>query len=349
MARRQPVLEPRQLARRARLRYTSDDQPGIRRVGRPGRFAYRTAGGSPVRGPNLQRIRGLVIPPAWTQVWICPHPHGHLQATGRDARGRKQYLYHASWQEQANRVKFSKLRAFGEALPDLRRSVARHVALPALTKTKVAAAVVELLDQTLVRVGNEEYARTNESFGLTTLRDRHVRIRGPELRLRFHGKSGILHEVGLRDRRLARIVKQCQELPGQQLLQYRTERGRYRRLESADVNRYLRQVTGLQVTAKDFRTWKATALVLEVLLEHAADSLTAAEARRDLGQAIRQAATTLGNTITVCRKYYIHPQITELFLQGKLAAACGRVPVRARNRLGPIEQVLLRLLRRSGK
>jgi DNA topoisomerase-1 len=349
MVQRLHVLEPSQLARRARLRYTTDEQPGICRLGRAGRFSYRSAGGRPVRGPDLQRIRALVIPPAWTDVWICPHAHGHLQATGRDARGRKQYLYHANWQDQANRAKFSKLRAFGDALPELRRSVARHMALPNLTKTKVAAAVVELLDQTLVRVGNEEYARTNESFGLTTLRDRHARIRGPELRLRFHGKSGILQEVGLRDRRLARIVKQCQELPGQQLLQYRTEHGRFRRLESADVNRYLRQITGLNVTAKDFRTWKATALVLEVLLERAAESLTAAEAKRALAQAIRQAAAALGNTITICRKYYVHPQIIELFLQGKLATACAPLPVRARNRLQPAEQAFLRLLRRLEK
>jgi DNA topoisomerase-1 len=208
---------------------------------------------------------------------------------------------------------------------------------------------VELLDQTLVRVGNEEYARSNDSFGLTTLRDRHARIRGPVLQLRFRGKGGIVHEVGIRDRRLARIVKQCQELPGQQLLQYRSEYGRFRRLESADVNRYLRETTGLNATAKDFRTWKATALVLELLLEHAADSLTAAEAKRALGQAIRQAAASLGNTITICRKYYVHPQVAELFLQGQLASACAPLPSRARNRLQPAEQRLLRLLRRWEK
>lgn len=339
--------EPRQLARRARLRYTSDQQPGICRVGPRTRFSYRKASGRIVRDRReLRRIRNLVIPPAWTHVWICPHPHGHLQATGRDDRGRKQYLYHPLWEQQANRLKFDKLRRFGQALPALRRQVARHVALPKLTRTKVAAAVVQLLDQTLVRVGNEEYARANGSFGLTTLRDRHAKVRGAKLRLRFAGKSGQQHEVGLHDRRLARIVQQCQELPGQQLLQYRSDRGDYRRLESADVNRYLRRVTGLAVTAKDFRTWKATALVLEELLSVEVESLTAAEARQAMSRAVRRAAAALGNTVAICRRYYLHPQVMELFQQGQLAAQCGRVPTRARNRLQPAERVLLRLLRR---
>ena len=347
MTTRSEPLHPRQLARRARLRYTSDQQPGIRRVGRGPRFSYRSAGGRIVRDRGaLRRIRDLVIPPAWTDVWICPHPHGHLQATGQDARGRKQYLYHPAWQEQAKRVKFSKLRQFGAALPALRRQVARHISLNKLTKTKVVAAVVELLDRTLVRVGNEEYARANDSFGLTTLLDRHAKIRGPELRLRFLGKSGKQHEVGLRDRRLARIVKQCQELPGQQLLQYRTDGGEFRRLESSDVNRYLQRLMGLSVTAKDFRTWKATVLVLEELLTNAEASMTTAASKRVVNQAVRHAAAALGNTVTICRKYYVHPQIVELFHQGRLAAECGQMPARARNRLQPAERALLRLLRR---
>jgi DNA topoisomerase-1 len=338
---------PRQLARRAHLRYTSDQQPGVRRVGKPPRFRYRDENGQRVSKRRQRQIRELVIPPAWTEVWICPHADGHLQATGRDARGRKQYLYHPAWQEQANQLKFSKLRQFGRALPKLRRQVARHLSLPKLSQTKVVAAVVEMLDQTLVRVGNEEYARTNDSFGLTTLRDRHAKVKGPELRLRFQGKSGKEHEVGLRDRRVAKIVKQCQELPGQQLLQYRTERGRFRRLESADVNGYLRRVTGLPVTAKDFRTWKATALVLEVLLQHAAEALTATEAKRAISQAIREAAAALGNTITVCRKYYVHPQVVESFLDGSLATAW--LPARSQNRLQPAERALLRLLGRKDR
>ena len=344
------IPEPRQLARRARLLYTSDDQPGIRRLGRGTRVTYRDARGRPLRNRSqLGRIRDLVIPPAWTEVWICPEPHGHLQATGRDARGRKQYLYHPNWQLQANRAKFSKLRRFGEALPAVRRQIKRHVALPKLTKTKVVAAAVELLDQTLVRVGNEEYARANDSFGLTTLRDRHARINGAELQLRFQGKSGKLHEVGLRDRRLARVVRQCQELPGQQLFQYRKDDGEFRRLESADVNRYLHAITGAPFTAKDFRTWKATVLVLENLLQHSAESLTAAESKRTVAHATRSAAQALGNTVTICRKYYIHPQIIELFMQGQLARACGPIPSRPRNRLAPYERVLLRLLRRLEK
>lgn len=339
--------EPKQLARRAGLRYTSDEQPGICRVGRGSRVAYRDADGHPLRNRSqLKRIRELVIPPAWSDVWICPHSHGHLQATGRDARGRKQYLYHPKWQLHTSRTKFSKLWRFGEALPALRRQMRRHVALPHLTKAKVVATVVELLDQTLARVGNEEYARTNDSYGLTTLRDRHAKINGTKLTLRFEGKSGILHEVDLRDRRLARIVRQCQELPGQQLFQYRDEKADFRRLESSDVNRYLHSVTGEPFSTKDFRTWKATTLVLEELLQHQAASLTAAEAKRAVSQAIRLAAQVLGNTITICRKYYVHPQILDLFLQGKLAAACGPIPSRPRNRLAPYEQTLLRLLRR---
>jgi DNA topoisomerase-1 len=337
---------PRELARRARLRYTTDDNPGIVRI-RAGRgFTYRDGRDRPIRQrARLERIGHLAIPPAWTDVWISPQANGHLQATGRDARGRKQYIYHSQWQVHASRTKFSKLRRFGEALPRLRRRVARHLALPKLSRTKVVATVIALLDRTLARVGNEEYARNNDSYGLTTLRDRHASINGARLQLRFPGKSGKLHEVGLHDRRVARIVRQCQDLPGQQLFQYRDEQGLFRRVESSDVNEYLQAVTGHPFTAKDFRTWRATALLLERLSRHTAASLTATECRRVISRALSDVADALGNTVTICRKYYVHPQLIEWFEQGKLAAICKRAGRSSTQRLQPCEQMLLRLLR----
>lgn len=338
---------PRELARRARLKYTSDEVPGICRIPRGKGFSYRDARGALIgEQATLARIFALVIPPAWTDVWICPHANGHLQATGRDAKGRKQYLYHAQWQELANRTKFDKLPAFGEALPCLRQQVQRHLGLPGLTKTKVVATVVELLDRTLVRVGNEEYARNNNSYGLTTLRDHHAKINGTEVRLRFRGKSGKEHEIGLKDRRLARIVRACQELPGQELFTYQLGHRQFRRLESSDVNRYLQSITGRPFTAKDFRTWKASVQVLEFLHARSAEALTATQAKRTVSEAIRAAAGALGNTVTVCRKYYVHPQIVEWFLRGELAAQCGRIPRREKHGLAPYEQMLLKLLKR---
>jgi DNA topoisomerase-1 len=341
------ALPPRALARRARLRYASDESPGIRRVTRGRGFGYVNAQGRPVRDRRtLARIHGLVIPPAWTDVWICPQASGHLQATGRDARGRKQYLYHTQWMTEANRAKFAGLAQFGKVLPALRAQVARHLALPELSRNKVVATVIALLDRTLVRVGNEEYARSNSSFGLTTLRDRHAKIERGRLLLRFRGKSGQQHDVEFHDRRVARIVRACQELPGQQLFQYRDERGIYRRLESADVNRYLQDATGFPFTAKSFRTWKATALALELLLPQSGHATTKTESRRAVRGAICEVAEALGNTATICRNYYIHPQIIELFEQGDLVARCGALPRRARKRMSPHEQLLLRLLGR---
>jgi len=340
------ALPPRKLARQARLRYTTDEAEGIRRVRRGTGFAYEDAQGRRVSSPaKLARIRALSIPPAWTNVWICSEPRGHLQATGRDARGRKQYIYHQEWQIQTSRTKFTKLLAFGESLPKIRRQIARHLTLRKLTKTKVAAAVVALLDGTLLRVGSEEYVRSNGSYGLTTLRDRHVKIRGPQLRLRFLGKSGQEQEVEFQSPRIARIVRQCQDLPGQHLFQYRDDEGMLCRLESADVNRYLRSVAGRDFTAKDFRTWKATALVVERLSEQGAAALTTTAARRSVAAAIREAAGALGNTVTICRNYYVHPQIIELFLSGQLTSG-GKSNGRPTGRLDAAEQLLLRLLRK---
>ena len=340
------VPPPQELARRARLRYTCDEDNGIRRVIRGRAHVYIDHRGKRVcHAAELARIRALGIPPAWTDVWICASARGHLQATGRDVRGRKQYLYHPDWQAHASRTKFRRLASFGRALPQLRRQVRRHLRLPGLPQEKVVAAVIALLDGTLIRVGNEEYARSNGSYGLTTLRDRHADINGQVIHLSFKAKSGKLRQVDFYDRQLARIVRQCQDLPGQQLFQYRDDAGRLRRVESADVNRYLQRLTGHAFTAKDFRTWKATVLVLERLSKASAEPLSLTETRRHIMAAFREAADALGNTVAICRKYYVHPGIIELFEAGRLRAACGRVDVRPTRGLELHERILLRLLR----
>jgi DNA topoisomerase I len=340
------IPPPRELARRARLRYTSAEEGGLRRLPGGRTLVYLDPRGRVVRDRRqLARIRALGIPPAWTDVWICPDTRSHLQATGRDVRGRKQYIYHQDWQAHTSLTKFAKLRAFGEALPALRQQVAHDLRLTGLPRRKVVGAVVALLDGTLVRVGNEEYARSNGSYDLTTLRNRHAQIRGRVIHLRFKAKSGKLRELDFCDRRVARIVRQCQELPGQQLFQYSDEQDRLHRVESADVNRYLRKMTGQPFTAKDFRTWKASALVLEFFLKNAGPSLSLIDAKRVVTRALNEAAEALGNTVTICRKYYVHPQVVELFLAGQLSAACGSVP-RAARQLSAQERLLLRLLRR---
>lgn len=339
------VPPPHVLARRARLRYTCDEEKGIQRVTRAKRVSYQDSSGRVIRDRRqLARIRALSIPPAWTDVWICAEARGHLQATGRDARGRKQYVYHAEWHLHAGRTKFKKLRAFGQSLAGLRRQVARHLRKPGLPREKIIATVIELLDGTLIRVGNEEYARANGSYGLTTLRDHHAQIRGQKIHLQFKAKSGKTREVDFHGPRVARIVRKCQDLPGQQLFQYINGDGTPHRLESADVNRYLRAVTGQPFTAKDFRTWKATVLVLEKLLNTEPD-LPSTTGRRAVSQAFRAAAEALGNTVTVCRKYYVHPQIPQLFLAGNLKQLCGPIPP-AKRQLDSYELVLLRLLRK---
>jgi DNA topoisomerase-1 len=341
---------PRLLARRVRLRYFCDTAPGFRRQATRRGFRYLNTKGKPLRSPrHLERIARLAIPPAWTDVWICPLPSGHIQATGRDAKGRKQYRYHEAWQELSNRTKFDKLCEFGERLPEIRRQVTRHLAQPGLTREKVIAAVIALLDRTLIRVGNDEYARENDSYGLTTMRHKHVRVKGADVRFRFQGKSGKLHEVDLHDRRLAKIVRQCQDLPGQELFKYRNGGDEYGRVCSNDVNAFLQAATGNAFTAKDFRTWKATALVWVELQQQLDAALTEQEAKRLVAQAIRNAAAALGNTITVCRKYYVHPQIAELFVSGKLLALHVPSSRTKRRRMTPGEQSLLRLLRRLQK
>jgi DNA topoisomerase I len=302
------------------LRHSSDRRPGIRRR-RTGRgFAYRDPDGRPVRDrEELVRIRSLAIPPAWTDVWICPYPSGHLQATGRDARGRKQYRYHPRYRNRREAAKFDRLIAFAAALPRIRSRVDADLARPGLDREKVLAAIVRLLELTLIRVGNDEYARLNRSFGLTTLRGRHASVRGSSIRFRFRGKSGRMHEVGLRDRRLAAIIRRCQDLPGQELFQYVEDDGTTVDIASDDVNDYLRSIAP-DVTTKDFRTWAGTVLAYRAL--RALDRPASARgATRNVVAAIRETADLLGNTPAVCRKAYVHPVVVEAYLDGRLRGA----------------------------
>jgi DNA topoisomerase-1 len=306
-------------ARAAGLHYVADDQPGISRRRQGKAFRYLHPDGTAVRDRRtIERIRALAIPPAWREVWICVRDDGHLQATGRDARNRKQYRYHARWREARDENKYGRMVAFARALPRIRQRVARHLARPNLPREKVLATVVRLLEVTRMRVGNEEYARENDSFGLTTLRERQVTVRGARLRFRFRGKSGVQHEIELADRRLARIVRHMQDLPGEELFRYVDDDGETRRIESADVNAYIREISGEDFTSKDFRTWAGTVLAARAL-QGAAPSATQAEGRRNINQAIEAVAKSLGNTRAVCRKCYVHPAILESYLEGRLA------------------------------
>jgi DNA topoisomerase I len=309
-----------------RLRYSSDAQAGItrRRAGRG--FRYLTSEGRPVRdAETLARIKSLAVPPAWTDVWICPDPSGHLQATGRDARGRKQYRYHSLYRRRRERAKFGQLVEFGRALPRIRRRVKADLSRPGLPRSKVLAAVIRLLELTLIRVGNEEYARLNRSFGLTTLRGRHVEVEGPRLRFRFRGKSGSAVEVDLSDRRIATVVARCQELPGQDLFQYVGDDGESHPIASEDVNDYLRDVSGLDVTAKTFRTWAATVLACRALSLLGQDDRQQM-ARRQVVAAMRDVASRLGNTPAVVRQSYVHPAVLDAFLDGSLPGGAGSSP-----------------------
>jgi len=305
-------------ARAAGLRYVSDAAPGILRRRRGRAFRYSRADGAPVRDPRtLGRIRALAIPPAWRDVWICSADDGHLQATGRDARQRKQYRYHRRWREVRDETKYGRLIPFAAALPRIRRRVARDLARPGLPREKVLATVVRLLETTRARIGNEEYARENESFGLTTLRERQVRVHGSRLKFRFRGKSGVEHAIELDDRRLAAIVRHMQDLPGEELFRYIDDDGETRRIESDDVNAYLRDISGEDFTSKDFRTWAGTVLAARAL--HALGPCAGQnEGKRNIVQAIGAVADALGNTRAVCRKCYIHPEILESYLEGQL-------------------------------
>jgi DNA topoisomerase-1 len=313
--------DPPAAAKAAGLRYVNDARPGIRRERDGEGLRYYDAKGERIDDEDiLKRIKSLAIPPAWTDVWICPHANGHLQATGRDAKGRKQYRYHPKWRDARDEVKYERMIKFGQALPAIRREVDRALKLPGLPREKVLATIVYLLEATMMRVGNEEYARTNKSFGLTTLRDRHVRIDGSDVEFRFRGKSGVYHKVKVHDRRLARIIQRSRDLPGQELFQYLDDSGETHTVDSADVNEYLRSITGEDYTAKDFRTWSGTVLAALALQEFEKFD-SAAQAKKNIVRAIESVAEKLGNTPSICRKCYVHPAVLDAYLEGTVLEA----------------------------
>jgi DNA topoisomerase-1 len=337
---------PPRSASAAGLHYTLDEGPGLTRTRAGKGFVYRDAQGRVVRDEHvLARIRSLAIPPAWTDVWICPNAAGHLQATGRDSKRRKQYRYHPRWREVRDETKYQRLVDFARLLPRLRARVQADLGRPGLDRRKVIATVVRLLETTLIRVGNEEYARANRSYGLTTMRDSHVDVSRGRLRFRFRGKSGRDHVIDLRDPHLCRIVKSCQELPGQQLFQYLADGGRRRAIESADVNAYVREVAGADFTAKDFRTWAGTVLAAWAL-HGRATAPDAKPTKRTVVRAIEDVAERLGNTPTVCRKCYVHPAVIDAYMDGSLSGTLERRPPAEARRSGlrPDEARVLQLL-----
>jgi DNA topoisomerase I len=332
----------------AALRYSCSNGPGMRRQRKGHGFCYIRRDGRVVRNSStLKRIRRLAIPPAWKDVWICGDARGHIQATGRDARGRKQYRYHPEWRVARDRTKFDRMSAFGAVLPRIRARVAADLARPGLRREKVLAVVVRLLQCSLIRVGNEEYARTNRSFGLTTMRDSHVKIGGGIVRFEFRGKSGRRHSVGVDDARLARIVKQCRELPGQELFQYLDNSGARRDITSGDVNEYVREIAGADFTAKDFRTWAGTVMAVTALRDITPPH-SAAHAKRNVLRATDVVAGMLGNTRAVCRRSYIHPAIVDAYIDRQMFK--GGRPVRRIRRMATLridEAMVLDILKQA--
>jgi DNA topoisomerase-1 len=343
-----PNSDPTEAAKSAGLRYVTDGKRGITRERDGEHFRYLDPHGEVVTDEaTLARIKSLVIPPAWTDVWICAQANGHLQATGRDAKLRKQYRYHPRWRNVRDEVKFERMLKFGQALPQIRRTVDAALSLPGLPREKVLATIVHLLEVTMMRIGNEEYARTNKSFGLTTLRSRHVKVAGKEVEFRFRGKSGVFHTIKLEDRRLARIIARTRELPGQDLFQYIDDDGHQHTVGSADVNDYLRAITGEDYTAKDFRTWSGT--VLAALALHEFEKFDSeAQAKKNIVRAIESVAEKLGNTPTICRKCYIHPAVIDSYLDGTILEAlrerAAREMVDDLHDLSPEEAAVLALL-----
>lgn len=335
-------------AKEAGLCYVSDQQPGIQRRRAGTHFRYFTPQHKPITNPKiLDRIAHLAIPPAWTKVWICPKPNGHLQATGRDQKGRKQYRYHAKWREVRDEAKFTHMIAFGKALPTIRKHVAEDLRGRDLTRVKILATIVRLLETTLIRVGNPEYARDNNSYGLTTMRDKHVDINGSKIHFHFKGKSGVRHSIDLRDHQLATIVKRCKDIPGFRLFQYVDEQGQHQAVEAGDVNDYLRSITNQDFTAKDFRTWAGTLHAICKLRDFGeCDSET--QAKQNVVRAVEQVAEDLGNTPAVCRKCYIHPAVIDAYLEGTLFSFLkqhpDKAPLQGSTDLTPAELTLLNFL-----
>lgn len=340
--------DPLESAKAAKLRYVTGEGPGIARKRQGKGFAYIGPDGKLVRNPStLKRIRSLVIPPAWQNVWICPFEDGHIQAVGRDAKGRKQYRYHARYREVRDETKFGRMLAFGAALPRIREQVDKDLALPGLPQRKVVAAIVRLLDETCIRIGNEEYAKTNHSFGLTTFRDRHAQISGGAVHFHFRGKSNQEHDITLHDARLARIVKRCQDIPGQDLFQYQTHTGEHAKVTSTDVNGYLREITQEDFSAKDFRTWHGTGHMCQQLAALGPGG-SQAEIKRNIVQAVKETAKHLGNRPAVCRKYYIHPAVFESYVEQTIFTMMPKQTLDAAERtigLGALEQAVLRLVK----
>jgi DNA topoisomerase-1 len=343
-----PNNEAMQSAKDAGLRYVSDTRPGIRRQMSSLGFKYISSRGRVIRNKaEIARINKLAVPPAWKDVWICPDPRGHIQATGRDAKGRKQYRYHANWRTYRDDTKYDHMIAFAEALPKIRQRTNADLAKSGLPREKVLATVVRLLEKSLIRVGNDEYAKSNRSFGLTTMRNKHVAVKGSKVKFQFKGKSGVKHLVDVDDKRLARVVRACQDLPGQELFEYFDDDGERRDVGSGDVNAYLKEITGEDFTAKDFRTWAGTVLVCTALQEFKKFD-SQAQAKKNVVKAIEAVAGILGNTRTVCRKSYIHPVVLDAYMDGSmlttLSKRTGQAVRRKVGKLRPDEQAALAIL-----
>jgi DNA topoisomerase I len=343
------ISDPAESARAARLRYVTDQMPGIRRHRSGKGFVYVTPDSKITRDPDeLGRFKSLAIPPAWRDVWICPLAHGHLQATGRDARKRKQYRYHPRWHEVRDENKYDRMLGFAKKLPAIRRKVAQDLGLPGLPREKVLATVVRLLETSMIRVGNQEYKRQNNSFGLATLHNHHVNVSGSSIRFEFRGKSGVRHLVDLDDRRLAKIIQQCRDLPGHELFQYIGDDGERYAIDSADVNDYLRQIAGEEFSSKDFRTWAGTVLAARALGEFHSGHKKA-QRKKNILQAIEVVAKKLGNTKAVCRKCYIHPAVIESYTDGSLLQLLRRRAKKAKDSTHDLasEAAVLALLNRK--
>ena len=335
----------------AGLRYTSDEKPGYTRKGAGKGFYYLNEHGDRISDAKiLERLKGLVIPPAWTDVWISKSPKGHLQATGRDAKGRKQYIYHPDWQQARNLTKFGRMISFGKSLPKLRARIQEDISSRKLNKRRVTAVVLSILDNALIRIGNRHYAKSNNSYGLTTLRDKHVKINGSQIKFSFTGKKGVAQEVDLKDRRLARLVKKCKDIPGYDLFQYYDEEGERQTLESGDVNEYLREATDYEFTAKDFRTWGGTVRMVECL-EAVLDEQPGLDKEKSIKQAVKEVAKGLGNTPSVCSKYYIHPEVINMFREDRLIRYLKRHDASAprTEHLSGTEELVLKMLERVAR
>ncbi|MBB6610116.1 DNA topoisomerase IB [Pontibacter sp. Tf4] len=343
--------DPERSAQAAGLRYTSDDRPGYTRKKSGKGFTYLDAKGERVTDEKtLERLQKLVIPPAWTDIWICPSVKGHLQVTGRDAKGRKQYIYHPEWNKSRNVTKFGRMLSFGKALPKLRAQIKKDIQAKDLDRRKVTALVLSIMDNALIRIGNRQYAKANDSYGLTTMRDKHVKINGSQVKFTFRGKKGVEHDIDLKDRRLAQLVKKCKDIPGYDLFQYYDENGERQVLESGDVNEYLREATDQPFTAKDFRTWGGSVRMVKCL-ENVLEENPELEKEKAIKAAVKDVAKGLGNTPTVCSKYYIHPEVVNMFREDKLLNYLRTHDAsKSKNEyLNGTEELVLKMLEKAGK